>query len=397
MDGLLGYIVIICGLIIHLRPANSFVAFDSLGRTSCIVDGMRPTVYADTNTTCFDLCMAAEDVICDLFSWDYNASKACVFRKDGCTGNMAQINDGDWMNYRVIQPEADEILRIFIPVVVTISALIFTTLFATIFRRKVLPVLISNDLPVFLRGPTTGDALRTGVENAKFTGVYENATFTSLLPTEVTVDCWKSIMPGLPRIVKLVLTLGSTLFNVVFISNTFWIMPDRSPDVPLDLARKLVVSGEFSNIIMMIAKLITGVVSATKYDDIDAVFGVTSAIAAMNSFRTSAFSLIMMASPGAAFKQWARYKAVKQTQTQDPSIWFTYVEILVLVLTYTLKTVLGLTAVAAKLSQFSFLSSADILDWTPTQCFAFLGMVNQLAGLGDDPLRCVPLINLHTI
>jgi hypothetical protein len=239
-----------------------------------------------------------------------------------------------------------------------------------------------GDLPVFKHGPNTDETLITGVENVDFKRGAGLIWYRSL------------------RVLKLMATFGSTLFNVIFIIYEFAIMPDRFPGVPLDLARKLVVAGEFSNVLMMILQLFICSLIIMHHDSKDLRVkhffvqhrynnGVDTAVDAIKSLQMSSFSLIMFASPDHATKFWTRSTGLDDNSTfKEATILF--------IVTYCFNVGFGFLAVAAKLSQFSFLSTLEYKDWTPIQWFSFLAMGNQLAGLGSYTLRCVVLPNMHT-
>jgi hypothetical protein len=89
----LGYWVVSMALVIHLMIGTSYELESKI--MSCTADSTTPVVYADTKVECFGLCINAEDIICDLFSWNpsldgFYLPGECVFRKDGCTGNLVQ-------------------------------------------------------------------------------------------------------------------------------------------------------------------------------------------------------------------------------------------------------------------------------------------------------------------
>jgi hypothetical protein len=416
MHPVLGYWVLCMALLIHVVNLLGATSYELDSKMmSCTVDSTAPVVYVYTGglSACFDLCIDAEGIICDLFSWD-PLPKACVFRKDGCAGNLVQTNDPlSFPNtYRVTQPAGDWILRIAIPWIATgVFAFLVLLEIRPSCRKRCARAAAKDevpkpakkkdvkglrgggkwsydDLPIFKNGPDMIKAVDTGVKNVNFTPYKKsNSTCPRLTCARLTGDESKRRWSHLPRFAKLVATLASTLFNVIFIVFEFYTMPDRSPDVPLDLTRKLVVVGEFSNVLIMAVQLIASLFAA-KYGDSDCDFRADTAIAAMESLRMSSFSLIMLASPGAAMKLWSTWKSALILDSSDP--WQKWVFcVTIFGIFYTLNVGLGVLAMAAKLSQFSFLSSIDMMDWTSTQRFLFAAMANQLAGLGSNHLRYV--------
>jgi hypothetical protein len=295
----------------------------------------------------------------------------------------------------VTQPDGDVLLRIVLPSCAT-GAMVFYVVIAACRKcqctSKSTPRKgVYYELPVFNRGLTTGEAVRIGVKIVDF----KSTNFANLEPTYVKLTCTKPRCAGLrrklsPRVFTVIVTLASLLFNIVFIVYEFAIITPRSPDVPLDLARKLVIIGKFTNVSMMTVQLIASVVYAVYFDAVKGIlFDVTSTIAAMNLFLASAFSLIMLASPEVAMRSWSNMKRSLDSASATKTKKF-FFELGFLLLS-ALNAGLGLLAVAAKLSQFSFLSSLDFMDWSSDQWFSFLAMGNQLAGLASNPLRCALL------
>jgi hypothetical protein len=174
------------------------------------------------------------------------------------------------------------------------------------------------------------------------------------------------------------MTFASTLFNVIFIFYEYVIMPDRSPDVPLDLARKLVVVFEVSNVTINLcySALIFQRHDPNTYSDKSSL--VELAVASMNLLRMSCFSMIVLANPSVIKKNWDIVNLSLGWKMSHVVLHF-------------MSMGLGFLAVAAKLPQISFLSSVDFVDWTPLQWFTILAIGNQLAGLSTF-IRCVPLL-----
>jgi hypothetical protein len=121
MNPLLGYVVLAMALLCLGLPSVEY-AYEA-SDTACEFD-FTSMKHVDTLNECGDLCMGAEDTICDLFFVGpvspnvLNGRKSCLFRTNGCAGKL--IKARNWTTYRVTQPHSDAIVRIILPSAATV-------------------------------------------------------------------------------------------------------------------------------------------------------------------------------------------------------------------------------------------------------------------------------------
>jgi hypothetical protein len=146
-------------------------------------------MYADAVEGCLDLCMGAEDIICDLFSFESDPMaevKMCLFRTEGCEENLVPASN--FTTYRVTSTGGDMILRIVLPFsgyfvwailffyIIIVWCVKRTRTFLGSLSRKMKHKKTQedklwdmyDDLPIFNHGLKTKEAVSSGVENVNF-------------------------------------------------------------------------------------------------------------------------------------------------------------------------------------------------------------------------------------